>query len=246
MRIRLLSAALLLSLLMVSLASRGGTSEPTLVPDALHAQAAAQGTVRVIVRLNAPFAPENQLASPAHIMSQRQMLAGAQSTVRNHLRGLRHRVVREFNGMLPLMAIEASPDALQMLASLRGVVAEVQDDVAVPPALAQSIPLINANDAWTAGFDGTGQVVAILDTGVQKDHSFFAGGKVIAEACFSSNSSGGTSVCPGGVEFSGAAGSGLPCDVGGCAHGTHVAGIAAGSGASFSGVAKGAEIIAIQ
>jgi len=224
MRIRLLSMALLLSALLVSLASRGATSEPGIVSGALHARAAAQGTVRVIVRLNAPFAPENQLASPAHVMGQRQMLTSAQAMVRTQLRGLRHRVVREFNGRLPLMAIEASPDALQMLASLRGIVADVQEDVAVPPTLAQSVPLIKATNAWDLGYDGTDQIVVILDTGVQKDHDFFAGGKVIAEACFSSNSSGGTSLCPGALESSADPGSGLPCDVEGCEHGTHVAG----------------------
>jgi hypothetical protein len=248
MRIRLVSAVVVLSLLALSLASRGGTTEPSPVPDALHAWAAAKGSVRVIVRLNTPFAPEGLLASPAHVRSQRQMLAGAQSVVRNQLRGVRHRVVRDFRGTLPLMAIEASPDALRMLASLRGVVADVQVDELSRPALVDSVPLINADDVWSLGSDGTGQIVAILDTGVQKDHEFFTGGKVIAEACFSSNTDFSASVCPGGVEFSGAPGSGLPCPPGveGCEHGTHVAGIAAGSGPGFSGVAKGAQIIAIQ
>src|SRR6185503_7175678 len=112
-----------------------------------------------------PFVPEGYLSSTAHISSQRQMLSGVQSTVRGQLRGVRHRVVREFGGRLPLMAIEASPDALHMLASLRGVVSAVYEDHAFGPSLAQSIPLINADDVWNAGFDGTGQIVAILDTG---------------------------------------------------------------------------------
>src|SRR6266850_4811581 len=255
MRLRLLSAAVLLSLLVVSLTGRGGTTEPSPVPAALHAQAAARGTVRVIVRLNAPFVPEGQLASPAHVMGQRQMLAGVQSTVRGHLRGVAHRVVRDFNGNLPLMAIEASPDALRMLDSLRGVVADVQEDRLSAPALIQSIPLINADDEWVLGNDGTDQIVAILDTGVQNDHEFFAGGKVIAEACFSSNDGtfGSTTVCPNGLETDFNPGAALPCplDIEGCEHGTHVAGIAAGSGGSvlgvpIFGVAKGAHIIAIQ
>ncbi len=247
MRLRLLSAAVLLSLLVVSLTSRGGTAEPSPVPDALHAQAAAQGTVRVIVRLSAPFVPEGQLASPAHVMGQRQMLAGVQATVRGHLRSVHHRVVRDFSGTLPLMALEASPDALRMLASLRGIVADVQEDQLSAPGLVDSIPLINANDVWAAGYNGSDQIVAILDTGVQNSHTFF-GGRVIAEACFSSNSASSTTVCPGNVETSFAPGSGVNCPVAGsgCKHGTHVAGIAAGSSVSFSGVARGASIIAIQ
>ena len=245
MRIRLLSVALLIALVIVVLAGRGGSSEPLLVPEALRTQAAAQGTVRVIVRLNAPFAPEGLLASPAHVAGQRQMLAGVQIAVRNHLRGVRHRIVREFNGALPLMAIEASPEALQMLAALRGIVAGVEEDVAHPLLLAQSVPLINGNDVWAMGADGTGQIVAVLDTGVQKSHPFLSG-KVIAEACFSSTTATSTSVCPGGAESAFGANAALPCAVEGCDHGTHVAGIAAGRGSTFSGVARGASVIAIQ
>ncbi len=244
-RIRLLSAALLMSLVIVALAGRGGSSEPSLIPETLSVQAAAQGTVRVIVRLNAPFAPEGLLDSPAHVAGQRQVLAGVQRVVRNHLRGVRHRVVREFNGALPLMAIEASPEALQMLATLRGIVAEVEEDVAHPLLLAQSVPLINGNDVWALGSDGAGQIVAVLDTGVQKTHPFLSG-KVIAEACFSSTTTISASVCPGGAEAAFGANAAQPCAVEGCDHGTHVAGIAAGRGATFSGVAKGASIIAIQ
>ena len=97
------------------------------------------------------------------------------------------------------------------------------------------------------GFTGEGQVVAILDTGVDADHPFLAG-KVVAEACFSTTASNSTSLCPGGVSESTAPGSGRNCPVAifGCDHGTHVAGVAAGSGRSFSGVARDAGVIAMQ
>ncbi len=70
MRIRPLSVAVLVALLVASLASRGGTTEPSPVSAELHARAAARSTARVIVRLNVPFSPEAQLASPAHVVSQ--------------------------------------------------------------------------------------------------------------------------------------------------------------------------------
>lgn len=93
---------------------------------------------------------------------------------------------------------------------------------------------------------GAGQTIAILDTGVMKTHTFLAH-KVVSEACYSSTdtSYGSLAVC----EFNSTApGSGVNCTISttGCDHGTHVAGVAAGNGAAFNGVAKDATIIAIQ
>jgi subtilisin family serine protease len=113
--------------------------------------------------------------------------------------------------------------------------------------LAESAPLVQAPDIWALGGRGAGQAVAILDTGVDAAHPFLAG-RVVAEACFSSRSTaiGAQSVCPNGETRQIGAGSGRPCNVEGCEHGTHVAGIAAGRSERFSGVAPDAEIIAVQ
>ena len=77
---------------------------------------------------------------------------------------------------------------------------------------------------------------------------------MVSEACYSTNDPffSATSVCPGGVEASTAPDSGLNCDAldpsiaDGCNHGTHVAGIAAGNGVGFNGMALDANVIAIQ
>ena len=111
------------------------------------------------------------------------------------------------------------------------------------------MPLVGGPAAWAAGYSGSGWTVAILDTGVQKTHPFLSG-KVISEACYSNAGGlgGAVSNCPDGTNASTAPGAGVNCAAGvnGCDHGTHVAGIAAGANAAFSGVARDSSILAIQ
>jgi subtilisin family serine protease len=40
--------------------------------------------------------------------------------------------------------------------------------------LAESVPLVQGNAAWDAGFTGSGRVIAILDTGVDKAHTLLS------------------------------------------------------------------------
>ena len=120
------------------------------------------------------------------------------------------------------------------------------------PVLADSVPLIGADRAWAQGFDGTGLVVAVIDTGVDSAHPFLAG-KVVEEACYSTTSGQqSTTLCPNGADEQIGPGAAVYCplEIEGCWHGTHVTGIAAGngtpSGEPISGVGRGANIMAIQ
>ncbi len=203
------------------------------------------GSARVIIELNTNFVPEGTLTD-SQVKDQQISINKAQNKLLQSLSFFRVANVKQFE-YIPYLAAEVNAEALKQMLNDNQVLS-IQEDVIGEPALAESTSIVGANTAWTSGYTGSGQTVAIIDSGVDKNHSFLAG-KVISEGCYSSNVSGSsTSVCPGGVTESTATNSGLHCDVAisGCAHGTNVAGIAAGRGTNFSGVAKDANIIAIQ
>src|SRR5262249_5240571 len=157
--------------------------------------------------------------------AQRQGIANAQNAVLGALTRSSHRVVRRYD-VLPYLALELSPGALAVLNTLGSVITRVEEDTLAATMLPESVPLVHGDEVSRAGFTGSGQVVAILDTGVDKAHSFLAG-KVVEEACYSGNRN-----CPNGQTSQIGQGAGIPCTyaLSSCRHGTHVAGIAAGSG----------------
>jgi subtilisin len=216
---------------------------------ALIAKSQAKGLVRVIVGLRSTYQPEGQLRNPQAIQAQRGAIRQAQNALLNQMVNHNVQVIRRF-AFIPHLVVEADASALAALASIP-IVTSITEDQLRYPSLMESVPLIGAPSAWASGYTGAGQVVAILDTGVDKTHPFLAS-KVVSEACYSTTNptDTATSLCPGGVAQSIAPDSGLECTVVGiCIHGTHVAGIAAGrddGSIGFSGVAKDASIIAIQ
>ncbi|HYH87554.1 MAG TPA: S8 family serine peptidase, partial [Pyrinomonadaceae bacterium] len=225
----------------------GRSAEMVQTFDSLREKAQAAGAVRVIVGLRSGFEPEGELPTFAAVQAQRRGISDAQDELLARLPATGRGSITRFE-TVPYIALEVDADGVQALRA-SPVVTSIVEDVHIPPALAESVPLIGAPTAWAAGFSGAGQTVAVLDTGVDKTHSFLAG-KVVSEACFSTTGSSPntSSFCPGGAASSTSSGSGVNCSVSvaGCDHGTHVAGIAAGKSAGFSGVARDANIIAIQ
>lgn len=204
-------------------------------------QRASAGRIKVIVGLRVPFAPEGALTRTERA-AQRAEIGSASRALRSRFAAAIQRrpaSVRSYS-TLPFVALEVTPQELALLAA-DPLVVSITENLRLRPNLAESAALIRAPEAWAAGFSGAGQTIAILDTGVDKTHPFLAG-KVVSEACFSIGG-----FCPGGATSSLAPGSAAPCPVTeDCQHGTHVAGIAAGRGSYASGIARDANLIAIQ
>lgn len=99
-----------------------------------------------------------------------------------------------------------------------------------------SVPYIGADRLKESSIDGKGYAIVILDSGIYANHPMVSG-KVIQEACFTTDKS-----CPNFTNRQIGKGAASPTDW----HGTHVAGIAAGSANDIVGVAPGASIIPVN
>ncbi|MFC8080367.1 S8 family serine peptidase [Streptomyces sp. NPDC057307] len=100
--------------------------------------------------------------------------------------------------------------------SLDGGIAKLWLDGKAEATLKDSVPQVNAPQAWAAGFDGKGTTVAVLDTGIDATHPDVKDRVTLSK-----------SFVPG-EEVDDKNG-----------HGTHVASTIAGSGAASDGVNKG-------
>lgn len=211
----------------------------------LVAKAEREGNVCVIIELRLP----TELgASGEKIQASkvsRKAISKTQKKVVSEMLSYGVRSIKRFK-TIPFMAMEVDAEALEVLRSLPEV-ADIGEDVAVPPSLIDSISTIGADQARAEGHSGAGQTIAILDTGIDRNHPFLRG-RVVAEACFSMTADSGryTTVCPNGQMEQFGSRTAVPCSANGCDHGTHVAGIAAGNGPDISGVATNATIIAVQ
>jgi subtilisin family serine protease len=236
----------------------------------LQGKARAEGPIRVIAEFDVPnirvltqaaiAARAGNVAAAADVQLRQAIQTIVQQEV-GRLAGTAHRVLRTYDS-IPFVALEASDAALVTLERSPAVLGITEDHLS-PPMLNNSTGQIGADEAWDMGFEGTGQAVAILDSGVRTSHQMFAG-KTIIQACFATAASGTGGDCPNGLASdttSGDAARPYPNNFAGYDHGTHVAGIACGSAPDpglnlrgrdlwkaqgLFGVARDADLVAVQ
>jgi subtilisin family serine protease len=253
-------------------AAKAEKAEPRLSPELIE-KAKRKGTVPVIVVLT-------QQSDQDKVTDG--LKCGPPSEQPGPQCGKTFRVTHKYD--LPLLALSADENTLQALRRDKRVRAIHEDKLSEPNELRPSsdsnilsnITVIGADKVQQAGFDGASEAVAILDTGIDRNHHIFRIGpnasdyrekegpnRVVEEDCFSGGT-GGVSLCPNGTptQFGTGAADALTaqCQNGAtnlCAHGTHVAAIAAGGISHHNtrnerqitwddGVAPRAKIVAIQ
>lgn len=116
--------------------------------------------------------------------------------------------------LMPAAALQARPQDIETLSQHESV-EKIWLDLPVHICLAESVPLIGVPPLWENDLRGQGMKIAIIDTGIDPQHPDFSG-RIAAGVSFVSESY---------VDDNG--------------HGTHVAGIAAGSGAASGGRYRG-------
>jgi subtilisin family serine protease len=200
----------------------------------------------ISVVLDIEWTPEGYLSDKG-VAAQRERIAEAQARVIAELAryGLSDGAYKY--DYIPGMEIEFTEQSVLALEATP-VVNRLEVSSPAKPATPDSTYKIEAPAIWERGYDGTGWVVALLDTGLTPTHSAL-NNKIVAEACFSEHQPGSNkySLCFGGgtaISQSTQSGSAVDCTgASGCGHGTRMAGIiAAATQTNVTGVAPGAKI----
>ena len=260
------------------LALPGGPVQTNATPRTL----ASGGDIQVVVRLtDAPLAAahgRNAKKGGGNLTAAQQrdyavQLGQKQDTLLAQIRSLGGRDGERLTKALNAVVVTVPASQVPAVAALPGVLTVRQlHDYRLD--LSQTVPYIGAAAVQSAGVNGTGVRVAVLDTGIDYTHKFFGGAGTAAayQAAYGTSTSDPkntttdglfpTAKVVGGFDFvgekwpngplmpdpdpidCGPSAIPAPCNGG---HGTHVADIIAGNdGASHKGVAPGASLYAVK
>ena len=226
--VRLLPAAGITLLLLGSLAAQTPENRDNIGLEVTEALSRAE-TARVVIFLDLPAVPAGQMAR------LKEDVFRVQDQVLALLDPEDLKVSHRFQ-TIPSLAGEITAAGIEKLARHPGVL-RVDLDVPTHAHLAQSVPLIRADQIQALGHSGEGITVAILDTGVDTDHPDLSD-DIVGQECFCS-----VPCCPNGSSRQ--SGTGAAED--GHGHGTNVTGIVTSNGLiSPVGVAPDAGILAVK
>jgi subtilisin family serine protease len=231
----------------LSAAVAGKTATPGEIASAI----AKDGSVRVIVIVRSAGKTSEQLATLAHkdatrAATKQEIAEAIDAVLSSH--NLTAKAVKGAPAIVRLTTVPAfsavvGVAGLDALANDSRVVS-VEYDRPMKKQLAVTLPLIGMTSVQSGGGTGAGYAVALIDDGIQRDHSFLGVSRLISgrEACFLD-----TNDCPNGTNEQ--IGTGAAAAASGASHGTHTAGISVGnraSGTPNKGVAPSAKLIPIN
>ncbi len=198
----------------------------------------AANATDIVIMLKSPLGPTKDVPAlrRAAEAARRRFLGALPATIDLT-------VMLEFE-TIPALSATVGPDVSLDEIRIQPNVRSVDLDLgAGGGSLANTVPIVGADDLHAAGTTGAGTTVAVLDSGHDSDHPDLAG-SAVHEACFGSTNSGaGVGFCPNGSDRQTGAGS-AEDDAG---HGTHVTGIVTSDGVVSSiGVAPGSGIVALK
>ncbi len=194
----------------------------------------------IVIALTEPPMLKSQ---PNNLTVIRQEVAALQDAALSGIAPAEFTLKHKYQAIPALSGILLTEAGLRRLAAQPAIV-RIDLDAGGTGSLAQSVPFIGATTWHASGVRGNGVVVAVLDSGLDTDHSDFAGA-VIHQACFADNDGtiNGVGRCPNGSDRQSGAGA-AEDDAG---HGTHVTGIIGSRGQrSAVGVAPKAQIVAVK
>jgi len=203
---------------------------------------ATTGQAKTIIALNVPDASPGRLRASRAAVS-RDPIGDTQETVLNDLPAGSYELTYQYSHV-PGLAMTVTPESFEILKD-HPQVKYIQFDELEHIALAQAVPLINADDVHNGvpAYNGSGVTVAVLDTGIKTTHNDFTG-RIIVQKCFLKDST-GNKCPPSNYDTSDNAEDDhtTPSDTG---HGTHVSGIVAANSTVNKGVAPEANIAAVK
>lgn len=168
-QIKLRALKLLCCMTVLVLGTSAARAESTeKIPREVIDQAAAQGSVMVLVGLDAPWQMESRL-TPDEVLTQREVIASIQRDLLTDLQGRSFKVIRRYH-QIPGLALEVGPDALAELARLPSVTNVLLDR---PPATESVASAADEKVPWqlfkSAASNGTVLVLAGLRTPWQRE-----------------------------------------------------------------------------